>query len=90
MAKKKEKTEKVIIKTSADTQILKLTCELKAQAKDIYKLNQRIDKIIEAQEKKPEVDVQLVMDVLRKVDVLEQRFDKLIVAIDKCKRVKGI
>ena len=60
MAKKKvkketkpvEKKEKeVAITTSSDTQILRLTCELKEQAKDIYELNQRIDRIVDAHEK---------------------------------------
>ena len=41
----------VVIETAADTQILKLTHELKAQAEDIYKLNQRIDRIVIAHNK---------------------------------------
>ncbi len=51
MAKKTEKkTAKVNIITSRDVHILKLTNEVKAQAENIFELNQRIDSIINAHE----------------------------------------
>ncbi len=54
-AKKKVVKKDIVITTSSDTQILKLTNEVKAQAKDIYNLNQRIDNLILAISKSKKV-----------------------------------
>ncbi len=49
MAKKVKKVEKdVTIKTSADTQVLKLTCTVKVLADKVVSLNARIDRIVAA------------------------------------------
>ncbi len=52
MAKKKvEKKVSKDITISSDTQILRLTHEIKSQAEDISKLEQRIDRIVIAHTK---------------------------------------
>ncbi len=48
---KKTAIKKEVVTISPDTQILRLTSEVKSQAEDIHSLNQRIDKIIEMHEK---------------------------------------
>ncbi len=48
---KKETKKEVVIITALETQVLRLTAELKAQARDIYELNKRIDDIVNAHEK---------------------------------------
>ncbi len=53
----------------------------KKKLSDNYELTQKAIKVDQTQ---------LIMDVLRKVDVLEQRIDRLIEAISKSKKVIGI
>lgn len=48
LIKKTEKKKEKDIAISLETQVLRLTNELAAQAKDLYETNQRIDRIVDA------------------------------------------
>ena len=77
MAKKKVKKEKTI-KTSIEMQVLKLTCEAKAQAEEIYNIRKLVGTINKA-----------VMAGSSIIAVTE-RIDRIVAALDKSKSVRGL
>ncbi len=98
MGSKKKKTEKVI-STSADTQILKLTCELKAQAEDMQKLNQRVNRELEVNGVNPKFseaerlfldNVEAIKMLAKEIDKLNKRIDNIIDAHERCKNLRKL